>query len=85
MSLASFAGSSTTYYSKITVKAESGRGVVYASESADVPDTGVFQESMTCNVKSENKNTDVYLFAKPVIDGEVFKYWLDGNGNSYHS
>lgn len=83
VSLASFAGSTTTYYSKITVKAESGRGVVYASESADVPDTGVFQESMTCNVKSENKNTDVYLFAKPVIDGEVFKYWLDGNGNSY--
>lgn len=83
MALASFAGSSTTYYSKITVKAESGRGVVYASESADVPDTGMFQESMTCNVKSENKNTDVYLFAKPVIDGEVFKYWLDGNGNSY--
>ena len=84
MALASFAGSTTTYYySKITVKAESGRGVVYASESADVPDTGMFQESMTCNVKSENKNTDVYLFAKPVIDGEVFKYWLDGNGNSY--
>lgn len=78
----SYAGDSKKYYSSVSVKAESGKGLVYVSESSAEPELGKYVESMELTLNNkESETTDIYLFAKPLSDGEEFRYWLDSSNN----
>lgn len=63
-----------TYYAKVNVSAESGKGKVYASaESAD-PADDAYQESMSVSNKASSQSVTFNLWAKPA-DGMAFSHW----------
>ena len=70
------------YYSEVSVSATSGEGLVYASESSATPADGDYKQTMTVSLShKESETSTVYLFAKPLIEGQVLQYWLDANDN----
>ncbi len=80
-----YAASKTYYYSSVTAQANTGEGTVYVSESSTAPSASEYKESYTHTVKSESTPTDVFLYALPAKDGNIFKYWLDADSNQVTS
>lgn len=75
-----FANSSPKYYSNVTVQAETGKGLVYASLANEEPTDDKYQATFTLPITDESENKDVYLYAKPLESNGIFKYWVDANG-----
>lgn len=75
--LSAFAGSST-YYSQVTVKGETGKGLVYVSKTASTPSASDFQLTKSLNLEEKNEKTTVYLFAQPE-EGYGLSHWVDKN------
>lgn len=74
---------SKTYYSKVTATAETGKGLVYVSKTEATPvDADFTQSSASVDLEGSSQSQQAYIYAKPLTDGEVFKYWLDGTGKS---
>lgn len=70
------------YYSQVTVKAETGKGVVYVSQTEGEPDESAYKESMTSpKFESDAETTTAYIYARPLVEGEVLKYWIDADNN----
>lgn len=73
---------SKTYYSKVTAKAETGKGLVYVSTTELNPEEINFTaETDSKTASGSNQEIPFYIYAKPLIEGEVFKHWLDNSGN----
>lgn len=72
---------SKTYYSKVTVTAETGRGLVYVSDKEGEPAESAYKQTDTQTFsKADNADIPVYIYARPLIEGESFKYWTDAAG-----
>ena len=66
-----------TYYAKVNVSAESGKGKVYASAESAAPADDAYQESMSVSNKASSQSVTFNLWAKPA-EGMVFSHWEKG-------
>jgi len=73
-----------TFYSKITVSAETGKGYVYASDTSTIDDTQAVSETCEKEQNTTGASSDAeyaqqtyYIYAKP-MPGYAFSKWMQG-------